>query len=209
MWNPFIRKLGLQFAFGNIDCKKKQSSQSTYFALQYEYTLFLHHFALKKNLLSNRNHFTILRNIYILTLKSDLRCCQYFHEKISLQQFLSKPFTPHCCRTLLLLLLQLASISATTFFFQPRQLQYSIVYEVCRQMGFPRNETQYEALVRMQQGKLRSQASRKISMQPGFVEMESVDGMDGWCPDVRSLAIQLDSGLCSVHILNTQFDSIL
>lgn len=56
-------------------------------------------------------------------------------------------------------------------------------------MGFPRNETQYEALVRMQQGKLRSQASRKISMQPGFVEMESVDGMDGWCPDVRSLAI--------------------
>ena len=46
-------------------------------------------------------------------------------------------------------------------------------------MGFPRNETQYEALVRMQRGKLRSQASRKISMQPGFVEMESVDGMDG------------------------------
>lgn len=96
------------------------------------------------------------------------------------------------------------------FFSTPSTLE-NIQYtnEVCRQMGFPRNETQYEALVRMQQGKLRSQASRKISMQPGFVEMESVDGMDGWCPDVRSLAIQLDSGLCSVHILNTQFDSIL
>ena len=54
-------------------------------------------------------------------------------------------------------------------------------------MGFPRNETQYEALVRMQRGKLRSQASRKISMQPGFVEMESVDGMEPRCPSALLL----------------------
>ena len=68
------------------------------------------------------------------------------------------------------------------FFFNPVDFREYIVYEVCRQMGFPRNETQYEDLVRMQQGKLRSQASRKISMQPGFVEMESVDGMDRMVP---------------------------
>ena len=73
-------------------------------------------------------------------------------------------------------------------------------------MGFPRNETQYEALVRMQQGKLRSQASRKISMQPGFVEMESVDGMDRMVPrcPLSCYLAGLWVGLCSVYtILNT------
>ena len=67
-------------------------------------------------------------------------------------------------------------------------------------MGFPRNETQYEALVRMQQGKLRSQASRKISMQPGFVEMESVDGMDGWMVPRCPLSCYL-AGLCWLYYI--------
>ena len=91
------------------------------------------------------------------------------------------------------------------FFSTPSTLENIQYYtnEVCRQMGFPRNETQYEALVRMQQGKLRSQASRKISMQPGFVEMESVDGMDGWMVPRCPLSCYL-AGLwvvqCSMYI---------
>lgn len=32
-----------------------------------------------------------------------------------------------------------------------------------------------------------------------------MEWMDGWCPDVRSLAIQLDSGLCSVQCTYTQY----
>ena len=95
------------------------------------------------------------------------------------------------------------------FFSTPSTLENIQYYtnEVCRQMGFPRNETQYEALVRMQRGKLRSQASRKISMQPGFVEMESVDGMEPRCPSALLLFSWTLGVLHSIHSI-VRFNSV-
>ena len=97
------------------------------------------------------------------------------------------------------------------FFSTPSTLE-NIQYTKCAGR-WGSHETKHNTRLQSEcnEGSFVPKQAEKFQCNPVSLKWKvQMEWMDGWCPDVRSLAIQLDSGLCSVYtILNTQFDSIL
>ena len=80
----------------------------------------------------------------------------------------------------------------------------TLEYEVCR---WGSHETKHNTRLQSEcnKGSFVPKQAEKFQCNPVSLKWKVQMGWIGWCPDVRSLAIQLDSGLCSVQCTYTQY----
>ena len=91
------------------------------------------------------------------------------------------------------------------FFSTPSTLE-NIQYTKCAGR-WGSHETKHNTRLQSEcnKGSFVPKQAEKFQCNPVSLKWKVQMGWIGWCPDVRSLAIQLDSGLCSVQCTYTQY----